>query len=312
MKKRLLSIIFIAVMVVTVLSFTGCSLFGGGSGSDGGGTPNPPDDGGGKIATENLKLTGEIPFDLEEDFYIQLDVKSVADALNPVVYSFIAVKKGDVVYACYSLLKYNDASDYANGIDKECYIEERILENGVDYRKSSLLYKDGGYQYNENWNTKVSAGTTMTTTIEYIQNFLNGTHVADTPFNGNQPITNKPKISSTMSTSILKTVSAVTSGVDMYADGAENLTFASDEEDFPNYTPDSKQVNKYKGVQYGSEDMTTLFNVKTWGNLVVYAEQANGSNVLKKTIRCKFSSTVSETAVEDALGLVGGSLPSAS
>lgn len=299
MKKFIKTFLIALIIVPCMLVFSACNLFGGNDGS-----------GSGKIATENLKLTGEIPFSLEEDFYIQLEVKSVPNALNPTIYSFVAVKKGDAVYACYALLKYNDTSDYANEIDKECYIEERILENGINYRKSSLLYKDGGYQYNEDWNTKVPTGMTMTTTIEYIQNFLNGTHVADTPFNGNQPINNKPKISSAMSTSILKSISAVTSGVDMYADGTENLTFSSDEDDLPNYTPESKQVNKYKGVQYGSENMTTLFNVKTWGNLVVYAEQANGSNVLKKTIRCKFSTTVSETAVTDALGLNGGSLPS--
>ncbi|HKL74118.1 MAG TPA: hypothetical protein VJ903_04430, partial [Clostridia bacterium] len=52
----------------------------------------------------------------------------------------------------------------------------------------------------------------------------------------------------------------------------------------------------------------TVMNVKTWGNIVVYAAQANGSPVLKRTVSCNYSATVSQETFEAVLAFSGCSV----
>jgi len=311
MRKKHLFGIVVSLIITSLLMLSGCSLFGGTS--DGGTTTTPSGDGengddeNGQIAEDAFKLTGDIPFSLGSDFYIHLEVKSVPDSLNPRTCSFTAIRKDQTIYTNYTYIKYKDATEYAVGNYKEYYTEERILHEGINFRKSEAeLTNTSGHLYTayaEEWNTLVPDGETMATTIEYIQAFLNGNHVADTPYTSGHFV-QTGKIPSDMSTQYISDISICTP-LEMYEDGTENLTFGIFTNDDENYTPEqafSASVKKYRGT-YRTE--TIVMNVKTWGNIVVYAEQANGSNVLKKTVSCKYSSTVSQETFEAVLDAAG-------
>lgn len=311
MRKTMLLGIVVSLIITSLLMMSGCNLLGGTS--VGGETTTPSDDGenvdgeNGQIAEEAFKLKGDIPFSLESDFYIHLEVNSVPDSLNPRTCSFTAIRKDQTVYANYTLIKYKDATEYAAGNFKEYYTEERILHEGINFRKSKAeLTNTSDHLYTayaEEWNTLVPDGTTMTTTVKYIQDFLNGNHVADIPYaSGNFVQTGK--IPSNMSTEYINDIS-ITTALEMYEDGTENITFGVFTSDDANYVPEqafSASVKKYRGT-YRTE--TTVMNVKTWGNIVVYAAQANGSNVLKRTVSCKYSSTVSQETFEAVLDAAG-------
>lgn len=309
MKRKLLSIIILAVICIAVLA--GCSFLGGTP--DGGITPNTSGDGNGNGDGEtttnqitDIDLSGEIPFSLDNEFYLYLEVKSVAGALNPTFCTFTAIRTGETIYANYTYYKYKDATEYAALNYKEKYVEERILHEGINFRKSSAELTSGSGHLNpayiEDWNTKVPDGTTMTTTAQYIQNFLSGNHTADAPFASGS--FQSSRIPSTMSTSYIHKISVFTD-VEMYEDGTENMTFGVFANDDTGYTPEqtfSASVQKYRGT-YRTE--TTVMNVKTWGNFVVYAAQANGSPVLKRTVSCNYTATVSQETFEAVLAAAG-------
>lgn len=309
MKKKLLSIIVLLIITTLFLSLAGCSYLRGLTNGDD--TPKPSGEDGGKSGDEDPKitdvnLTGEIPFSLDNEFYLYLEVKSVAGALNPVVCSFTAIRKDETIYANYTYYKYKNATTYAADTYEEKYVEERILHEGINFRKSSAeLTNSSGdlnFAYAEDW-TIAPQDTAMTTTAQYIRDFLSGNHVADAPFA--HGIVQTKRIPGYMSTYYIHKISLNTGSVEMYEDGTENMTFGVFTNDDAGYTPEqdfSAIVNKYRGT-YFSE--TAMMNVKTWGNFVVYAAQANGSDVLKRTVSCKFTPTVSQQTFEAVLDSVG-------
>lgn len=311
MKRKLLSVIVFAVICMAVLSLAGCSLLSGLT-SGGGTTDTSGENGGegenGKISSDKYALTGDIPFSLENDFYLFLEVKSVAGALNPTYCTFTAIRTGETIYANYTFFKYA-SEDYEAKVYKEKYIEERILHEGINFRKSFAELSNTSDHlytaYEEDWNTIVPDGTTMTTTAQYIQNFLSGNHVADAPYASGIFQSTLKRIPSLMSTQYIHDISINTASVEMYEDGIENMTFGVFTNDDTDYTPEqafSASVKKYRGT-YFSE--TTIMNVKTWGNLVVFAAQANGSPVLKRTVSCNYTATVSQETFEAVLAAAG-------
>lgn len=314
MKRKWSSFIVFAIIMMLILSFAGCGILGGTPEDEK--TPDNlnEDDGdregeNGQISEDAFTLTGDIPFSLESEFYFHLEVKSVAGALNPTFCTFTAIRKDETIYANYTYIKYKNATEYEANNHEEKYVEERILHDGVNFRKSFAQLtntSDHLYTaYEEEWTTEVPQGTTITTTSQYIQNFLNGNHVADVPYWSGIWQTNISKIPSLMSSYYIHNISLNTASVDMYENGTENMNFGVFSNENSNYTPEqtfSAEVKKYKGTYYSD---TTIMDVKTWGNIVVYAAQANGSPVLKRTLSCKYSPTVSQETFDAVLDYQG-------
>lgn len=307
MKRKWSSFIVFAIIVMLILSFAGCGFLSGTPEGDGDGEGNGNDENG-QVPEDSFTLTGDIPFSLESEFYLHLEAKSVAGALNPTLCTFTAIRKAESIYANYTVYKYT-TENYAANNYKEKYVEERILHEGIDFRKSFAQLtntSDNLYTaYEEEWTTEVPQGTTMTTTSQYIQNFLNGNHVADVPYWSGIWQTNISKIPSFMSSYYIHNISLNTASVDMYENGTENMAFGVFTNEDSNYTPEqtfSAEVKKYKGTYFSD---TAIMEVKTWGNIVVYAAQANGSPVLKRTVSCKYSPTVSQETFEAVLDYLG-------
>lgn len=326
MKKVLALIIVFSLTILSAFSLVGCNIFGGGTTDppsviDGGtGNGDGSGDGDGNTAETTMEITGEIPFDLDDDFYFSVEMKPINGAMNPKSATFTAIRKNDddgsggifsSIYANYTYYVYKNFSDYQAGTYKEKYVEERTLYEGIDFRKSFEEERNSSDNlhdlYNEEWNTTVPAGTTMTTTIQYIEDFLNGNHVADTPYNLGGHAQTK-KIPSALSADIHKKNVGIPDGrieFFVYADGTESMTFARLESTGTVYNQPaySAGVSKYKGVDYEAD----VANVKVWGNIVVSATSVQGATLLKKEISTKFSTEVTQETFEvvmDACGFV--------
>lgn len=315
MKKRIVPIIIALLIVTCTIGLSACNLFGGG-------TSNPPDStgdgtGSGVQPETTMETSGDIPFNLDNDFYFQVEMKSTthAETLNPISATFTAIRMNDTendasyIHAVYTYYKYKNQTEYQANNHKEKYVEERVLYEGVDYRKSSAqLTNSSGNLYDkytpEEWNTKVPAGTTMSTTIEYIRAFLNGNHIADTPYKNE--VAQTTKIPSDLSTVIHNKGAGTVSGSSefkVYNNGTESMTFARFENNGTVYNEQANYatVTKYRGAYYDAD----VANVKVWGNIVVSAVPVEGKTVMKKTISAKFSSEVTQETFDAVLANIG-------
>ncbi len=311
MKKSLTLIMVFALTILSIFLLAGCSLLEGLIPD----SQTPEQEGkneeGGAKAETTMEITGEIPFDLNNDFYFQVEMKPTTDALNPKSATFTAVRinyddgnggTASSIYANYTYYVYKNYEDYQSKTVKEKYVEERTLFEGIDFRKSFGEERNTSDNlndiYNEDWNTVVPEGTTMTTTIKYIEDFLKGNHVADVPYNFGGHEQSK-RIPSALSTDIHKKDVGIPSGSTefyVYADGTENMTFARLETAGTVYSQPvySASVSKYKDVYYGND----VANVKVWGNIVVSATPIQGTSLLKKEISTKFSTEVTQETFE--------------
>lgn len=319
MKKSLTLIIVFALTILSVFSLASCSLLGGGitnppttDTGDGTEKDDGSDDVNGNTAETTMEITGEIPFNLNNDFYFSIDMKPINSAMNPKSATFTAIRKNDddgnggtfsSIYANYTYYVYKNFENYLTGTYKEKYIEQRTLYEGIDFRKSFGEERDTSDDlnelYNEDWNTEVPDGTTMTTTIKYIENFLKGNHIADVPYSFGGTIQTK-RIPSDLSTDIHQKDVGIPGGSTdfyVYADGTEDMTFARLETASTVYNQPaySASVTKYKGVYYEKD----VANVKVWGNIVVSATPVQGNTpLLKKEISTKFSTEVTQETFE--------------
>lgn len=329
MKKRITTFLITLLIVTCSIGLSACDLFGGGeknnsSDSSGSGTEND-------IQPEtSMEVTGEIPFNLENDFYFYVEMKPVPDALNPTFASFTAIRKNDdssdyySVYANYTFCKYKNYADYHSDTIKEKYVEERTLYEGIDFRKSSAVKANSSgslvnVYYPEEWNTKVPENTTMSTTIQYIENFLNGNHTADTPYQNETAQTAKiPSDLSTMIHAKNVGIPELTANFEVYNDGTENMTFARFEKSATATAPAtlyneqaySADITKYRGV-WNYQDNAGVWhnadysNVKVWGNIVVSATPVEGKTLMKRIISAKFSTEVTQETFEAVMEEVG-------
>lgn len=301
--KKIITTFLIALLIIPcVLGFSACTLFGG---NNGGGS------GSGNSAETTMDITGDIPFNLENDFYFSVEMKPINNAMNPKSATFTAIRinnddgnGGTVssIYANYTYYVYKNFSNYQSGIYKEKYVEERTLYEGVNFRKSlaeKTNASDSLYSVYtpEEWNTKVPANTTMSTTIMYIQNFINGNHTADIPFQNE--VAQTTLIPSLLSTEIHKKDVGIPSGSTefyVYSNGTESMTFDRFENASTVYNEEkySANITKYKDVFYEN----VVANVKVWGNIVVFSTPVQGQTLLKRTISTKFSTEITQETFE--------------
>ncbi len=308
MKKHIGTILITLLIIPCLLcGLSACDFFGGNK------TPSDKPSGDEKTPETTMDITGEIPFDLNDDFYFQVEMKPINNAMNPKSAIFTAIRKNDgefsSIYANYTYYVYKNIANYQAGTYKEKYVEERTLYEGINFRKSfgeernsSDILND---LYNEDWNTEVPSGTTMTTTIKYIEDFLKGNHVADVPYNLGGAAQTK-KIPSTLSTDIHQKDVGIPGGSTefyVYADGTESMTFERIDSAGTVYSQPaySASVTKYKGVYYEQD----VANVKVWGNIVVSATPVQGTTLLKKEISIKFSNEVTQETFEIVIDACG-------
>lgn len=297
MKKKIFPLLLVFCLIVPcVLGLSACSLLGEESDNQDGGET-------GEITAETvMEITGEIPFNLENDFYFYVESKPNSGALNPEFYSFTAMKKDGSIYTNYTRIKYQNYASYTSGTFKDKYVEERTLFEGVNFRKSTYSNDENTLPvYIEEWNETVPTGT-MTTTVRYIQDFLNGNHTADTPYKNG--IAQTSKIDSKLSEYINTKNAGGYQNDEIYADGTEDITFNRVEIENPSnpdqyYTTvaDTVNVKKYKGMFFDA----TAVNIKVWGNIVVSATPVSGQTVYKRTISSKFSDEVPQLVFEEVL-----------
>jgi hypothetical protein len=298
MKKFVKTFLVALLIIPCVLGLSACSLFSGGDeNTDGDGT-------GGATKETIMEITGDIPFSLGNDFYFYVESKPIVGALNPEFYSFTAMRLGTSIYSNYTYIKYQNYANYTSDTFKDKYIEERTMIEGegiVDYRRSSYSNDANTLPvYEETWNTTVPNGTTMTTTIQYIQNFLNGNHTADTPYKNG--VAQTSKIDSKLSNYIHTKNAGGYQNNEIYADGTENITFDRVEIENPNLDfyyqtdADTANVTKYKGNSTYFE--SSVVNIKVWGNIVVSATPVSGQTVYKRIISSKFSDEVPQQVFE--------------
>jgi len=302
MKKIFTLLLAFCFIVPCVFGLSACSLFGGENASA---DASAVDEslGGGTAKETVMEITGEIPFNLESDFYFYVESKPNSGALNPEFYSFTAMRKDGTIYANYTRIKYKNYANYTSGTFKDKYVEERLLHEGVNFRKSTYSNDENTYPvYEEEWNTTVPAGTTMTTTVQYIQNLLNGNHTADTPYRNGTAQTSK--IDSKLGQYIRTKNAGGYQNEEIYLDGTENITFnrveianPSNPDQYYLTGADTANVTKYKG-QFGN---AVAVNIKVWGNIVVSATPVSGQTVYKRIISSKFSDEVPQLVFEAVL-----------
>lgn len=324
MKRKVCTFILISLLITALLlSLTACNLFGGsgnnGSGNDNGGNNNGDDevsDGsedGLSIQETVMTLSGELPFSLASDFYVAFEMNSEDSSAKQYSAWFIAVRKNDTVYSYYEYDAYATVADKQNYNSSAINVEERLLYNGTNYRKSYFFAGDDNTRnYTEDWNTTVPNGTTMLTTLEYISDFLCGKHTADTPFKGAAQIS-ADKINSYLSNRISRKDAGQSVGVKIFAEGTETVNLCSfynpEDPTCPLATYLPVTVTKYKGMSTDADtgNEYKVMEVKVWGNLVVSAAPVDNYTRLGYNVSSKYSDTVSAetfTSIINYLGLI--------
>jgi hypothetical protein len=146
------------------------------------------------------------------------------------------------------------------------------------------------------------AGTTMTTTIQYVEDFLNGNHTADILYKNGTAQTSK--IDSKLCQYIHTKNAGGYQNEEIYADGTEEIIFdrveianPSNSDQYYLTSADTANVRKYKGVFFDANAV----NIKVWGNIVVSATPVSGQTVYKRIISSKFSDEVPQLVFETVL-----------
>lgn len=320
MKKKITTMLLtVALILMLAVSLSACSLFGGSTNSGTDNNGNTIDEGKSDtpIAETEMNLTGDIPFSLENDFYISFEMKSEESSSTNYTAWFTAIRKDNIIYSSYEYDNYATRTDMDNWNPLSFNIEERLLYNGVNYRKSTYSAgAENSANYSEAWNTKVSIGVTMKTTVEYITAFLGGNHSSDTPYKNNQPI-NTNRIASWLSKRISRKDAGQMASTAVYADGTESINLPSffNEEDpsCPSLVNFPITVTKYKkmAIDLNTGADTKAMEVKTWGNLVVGANPVNGKTLLSYSITAKYaaSATVTQAYFDTVKGYCGFEYP---